>query len=78
MQAIENKDVAEYYDKFWKDLDAKNKGGINSRHRYILYHLKKAGLKKNSSVLEIGCGLGMLTSFIGKSLSSGKIKVVGV
>lgn len=78
MQAIENKDVAEYYDKFWKDLDAKNKGGINSRHRYILYHLKKAGLKKNSSVLEIGCGLGMLTSFIGKSLSSGKIKGVDI
>jgi 2-polyprenyl-3-methyl-5-hydroxy-6-metoxy-1,4-benzoquinol methylase len=78
MQEVDNKQVADYYDKFWQELDSKNLGGINSRHRYILYHLKKAGLKKNSTLLEIGCGLGMLTSFIGKELSTGKITGVDI
>ena len=78
METIENKQVAEYYDKLWKELESKNLGGINSRHRYILYHLKKAGLKKNSRILEVGCGLGMLTSFIGKSIPNGMITGVDI
>ena len=78
MQGIDNKQVAEYYDKFWQHLNAVNQGGINSRHRYILYHLKKAGLRNDSNVLEIGCGLGMLTSFIGRNLSKGKITGVDI
>jgi 2-polyprenyl-3-methyl-5-hydroxy-6-metoxy-1,4-benzoquinol methylase len=78
MQAIDNKKVAEFYDKFWADLDQKKLSGINSRHRYILYHLKKAGLRKDSKVLEIGCGLGMLTHFISRSIPSGRITGVDI
>lgn len=73
---MENQQVAAFYDKFWAELDKKKLSGINSRHRYILRNLKLAGLKRNSTVLEIGCGLGMLTGFIAKSIPAGKI--VGV
>lgn len=78
MQAVDNKQVADFYDKLWADLDQKNMSGINSRHRYILHNLKKAGLKKNSKVLEIGCGLGTLTNFISRALPSGHITGVDI
>lgn len=74
----ENKEVADFYDKFWADLDQKNLSGINSRHRYILRNLKKAGLKRNSRVLEIGCGLGMLTGFIASAIPAGMIRGVDI
>jgi 2-polyprenyl-3-methyl-5-hydroxy-6-metoxy-1,4-benzoquinol methylase len=78
MQAVDNKQVADFYDKLWADLNKNNLSGINSRHRYILYNLKKAGLKKNSKVLEIGCGLGTLTNFISGAIPSGHITGVDI
>lgn len=66
-------EVTEYYDKFkehQKDL------GVNVRHRTIFKNLKKAGLKADSKVLEIGCGIGTVSSLILKFISAGKF--VGV
>ena len=57
-------DVSEYYDKLWAELEDKQINKVNSRHRIILHKLKKLGLKKNSSLLEVGCGNGLLTSFM--------------
>jgi 2-polyprenyl-3-methyl-5-hydroxy-6-metoxy-1,4-benzoquinol methylase len=78
MQTVDNKHVAEFYDKFWADIEQKKLSGINSRHRNILLQLKKAGMRKNSTVLEIGCGLGMLTNFISKALPQGHITGVDI
>lgn len=74
--------VKEYYDTF---KDHQKKLGINIRHRTILKNLKSAGLKPNSNVLEIGCGIGTVShlilkhitqgSFVGLDISSESIKM---
>jgi trans-aconitate 2-methyltransferase len=70
---VKKAQVAGYYDELWAELDKQNKAGINSRHRFILKELLKIGLKKNSSVLEIGCGIGSLTAFIANKIPRGSI-----
>lgn len=69
------KDVTDFYNNFWKD---KKREKVNTRHRLILKHLKKYGLKSNSKVLEIGCGNGILTEFIGKSVPNGLVMGVDI
>lgn len=60
--------VKEYYDTF---KEHQKKLGINIRHRTIFKNLKKAGLKRNSNVLEIGCGIGTVSNLILKYISEG-------
>jgi trans-aconitate 2-methyltransferase len=74
--------VKEYYDTF---KEHQKKLGINVRHRTIFKNLKNAGLKPNSNVLEIGCGIGTVShlilkqipegSFVGLDISSESIKM---
>lgn len=75
-------EVKEYYDTF---KEHQKKLGINIRHRTIFKNLKNAGLKANSNVLEIGCGIGTVShlilkyitegSFVGLDISSESIKM---
>jgi trans-aconitate 2-methyltransferase len=62
-------EVEEFYNAF---KEQQQKLGVNIRHRTILRNLKKAGLKPDSNVLEIGCGIGTVSSLILKFLSQGK------
>lgn len=74
--------VKEYYDTF---KEHQKQLGINIRHRTIFKNLKNAGLKPNSNVLEIGCGIGTVShlilkfitegSFVGLDISSESIKM---
>ncbi len=61
-------EVKKYYDTF---KDHQKKLGINIRHRTILKNLKHAGLKPNSNVLEIGCGIGTVSHLILKYITGG-------
>lgn len=70
---LENKDVANYYDSF---KHHQSKLGIHVRHRTIFKNLKKQGLKTNSNVLEIGCGIGTVSNLILSYLKEGQF--VGV
>ncbi|MEO8148822.1 MAG: class I SAM-dependent methyltransferase [Bacteroidia bacterium] len=72
------KEVANYYDELWAKLEKESMAGINSRHRMILNKLKKAGLNSNSTLLEIGCGIGTLSSFIAKYVTNGKVTAVDI
>jgi trans-aconitate 2-methyltransferase len=72
------KDVSNYYNEEWASLENKKLTGINSRHRNIMKFLKKYGLKKDSQVLEIGCGIGTLSSFISSKLKNGSITGVDI
>ncbi len=74
----EYSEVSQYYDKLWAQLDQQKLSGINSRHRFFLKYLKAAGLKRNSRVLEIGCGNGTLTAFVARHIPSGKITGVDI
>ncbi len=65
--------IVNFYDNF---KNHQKKLGINIRHRTILKKLKKCGLKRDSKVLEIGCGIGTVSHLILKSIDRGKF--VGV
>jgi 2-polyprenyl-3-methyl-5-hydroxy-6-metoxy-1,4-benzoquinol methylase len=69
--SVEKEQVSEYYDKLWDDYEQTKLSKPNSRHRTVFKNLKKAGLKPDSSVLEIGCGIGSLSGLIINYLSSG-------
>lgn len=72
-QSISKKQVEEYYNAF---KEQQKKLGINIRHRTIFRNLKKNGLKRNSNVLEIGCGIGTVSSLIINYITKGNF--VGV
>ncbi|MFW5983500.1 MAG: class I SAM-dependent methyltransferase [bacterium] len=59
--------VSEFYDKY---SERQIKSGVNERHKSILSWLNKFGLQKGHSVLEIGCGIGTVTSLLAKYLSN--------
>jgi trans-aconitate 2-methyltransferase len=46
--------------------------GVNVRHRTIFKNLKKTGLKPDSNVLEIGCGIGTVSSLVLSYITGGK------
>jgi len=62
--------IKDFYDNFSR---YQSKVGVNLRHRMIFRKLKKYGLKRSDHVLEIGCGVGQLTSLIAKYIDSGFI-----
>ena len=47
--------------------------GVNIRHYTIMNRLIAAGLRRDSSVLEIGCGIGQLTSLMHQRIRKGHI-----
>lgn len=65
----QKKEVEEFYDTF---VDYQHNIGVSIRHRLIFKKLKSIGLKKDSNVLEIGCGIGTVSSLIIKYLMTGK------
>ena len=66
---VNKEQVEEFYDDFVKE---QKKIGVSVRQRLIHNNLKKIGLKNNSNVLEIGCGIGTVSSLIIKSTPNGK------
>jgi trans-aconitate 2-methyltransferase len=68
-----HKDVADYYNKVWAGIEEKTSNKPNTRHFLIFKNLKRAGLKINSKVLEIGCGSASLTHMVAKFVTEGKI-----
>ncbi|GAB2534833.1 class I SAM-dependent methyltransferase [Rufibacter soli] len=67
--------VSDFYDEYTEQQFQK---GIHIRHRTILKNLKDAGLKANSKVLEIGCGIGTVTHLIAKATPQGKVLAVDI
>ncbi|GAA4296401.1 class I SAM-dependent methyltransferase [Nibribacter koreensis] len=67
--------VSNFYDDY---TEQQFKKGIHIRHRTILHNLKKAGLKSNSKVLEIGCGIGTVTHLLAKATPQGKVLAVDI
>jgi trans-aconitate 2-methyltransferase len=61
--------VKEFYDTFTNN---QTKIGVSVRHRLIFKKLKQIGLNSNSNVLEIGCGIGTVSSLIIPFINSGK------
>ena len=64
------KEIESYYDQYVKH---QSQVGVNARHRSIIKLLKKQGMGSRHRVLEVGCGIGTLTSLIAKQVSNGSV-----
>lgn len=70
MSNISQNDVAVFYDEFAKK---QKKTGLNLRHYKSFHLIKKFGLKRHHTVLEVGCGIGTFTILLKNYLRSGSI-----
>ena len=73
MQHENRKQIADFYDQY---SDQQKKIWVNIRHRSIMQRLQKNGLNGSSNVLEIGCGVGTLTSLLVKK--AGQVLAVDI
>ncbi len=67
MSQKSQKEIAEFYDEY---SNQQSRIGVNIRHRTIMKRLKSCGMTNESAVLEIGCGIGTLTSLLVKKAGS--------
>jgi 2-polyprenyl-3-methyl-5-hydroxy-6-metoxy-1,4-benzoquinol methylase len=67
--------IGKWYDDF---AEHQVKTSVNLRHYRIMEFLVRAGLKKQSKVLEIGCGIGTLTGLLARYLRKGEIVAVDI
>lgn len=69
------KEIEAYYDQF---REHQKKLGLNVRHRTILRNVRREGLQHNSSVLEIGCGIGTVSYLLLRTVKTGKFLGVDI
>jgi trans-aconitate 2-methyltransferase len=72
---VDNKKVIEFYNDY---VGQQQDTGINERIFELFRRLKKHGLKSDSKVLELGCGIGTLTYLLSKKVTSGEIESVDI
>lgn len=65
-------EVGNFYDDF---SEFQLRAGLHERHYLMQEKLIGLGMNKNSSLLEIGAGVGMITSLIKKTITSGHVLV---
>ena len=68
-------DIARYYDEFVSRQQAL---AFNERHFFLHRMLRKQGLRSNSRVLEFGCGIGVITALMARSVKAGRILAVDI
>jgi len=66
---------AKFYDHFIKN---QVESGINDRIAGLYRRLCKMGLHTNSTVLEIGCGIGTLTFLLTRKVKTGRIEATDI
>lgn len=66
-------DIADFYDEFSKK---QVKTGANERLISLYKRLNKLGLKPDSKILELGCGVGIFTRLLAKNIYVGLIEAV--
>lgn len=72
---MQNQEIQDWYNSFaTKQL----KTGVNLRHYHILNKLRALGLKKDANVLEVGCGIGTLTSLLHQYLKKGSLTATDI
>jgi cyclopropane fatty-acyl-phospholipid synthase-like methyltransferase len=63
-------EVSEFYDNY---IENQKQYSFNDRHYLLIDKMLNYGLKPNSNVLELGCGIGVMTSLMSKKVVNGKI-----
>jgi trans-aconitate 2-methyltransferase len=72
---MKKEDVTRFYDDF---VNHQVKVSFNERHLLLFRELKRLGLSRKSSVLELGCGIGVMTSLIAGIAKNGFIEAVDI
>jgi trans-aconitate 2-methyltransferase len=72
---MKKEDVSRFYDDF---VNHQVKFSFNERHLILFKELKQLGLSRKSSVLELGCGIGVMTSLIAGVAKEGFIEAVDI
>ncbi len=70
---MKQKEISAFYDEF---VQRQLKTGANERLILLYKKLLKFGLKEQSKVLELGCGVGIFTKLLTKKISKGLIEAV--
>jgi trans-aconitate methyltransferase len=70
---METEHVSAFYDSYVREQAAT---GINDRIYGVYERLLKLGLNETSTILELGCGIGMMTSLLKRTISQGKIHAI--
>lgn len=65
------KEVSEYYDEY---VSRQLKSGANERLISLYKRLKNLGLKRDSNLLELGCGIGIFSKVLLKTIKEGSIE----
>ncbi|NND70162.1 MAG: class I SAM-dependent methyltransferase [Rhodothermales bacterium] len=68
-------EISEYYDRWVPDQVTKD---VNLRHLRIFKLLKEFGLARTDRVLEIGCGIGQVSSLILSFLKAGSLTATDI
>jgi len=68
-------EVREFYDEY---VAEQANTGINDRIYGVYERLIGLGLNAQSSVLELGCGIGMMTSLLKRKINEGKIHAIDI
>lgn len=69
-KSITPEKIEQFYDDY---VERQIKVGVNERHISIFKKMIDAGLKRHHSVLEVGCGIGTLTSLLAPYLKNGHL-----
>jgi trans-aconitate 2-methyltransferase len=72
---MDNNTIVSFYDKF---VPLQQKSGLNERIYSLYKRLIKLGLNSNSSVLELGCGIGLLSNLLAKKTKNGLVESVDI
>lgn len=68
-------DISDFYDKF---SERQFKIGANERLISLFKRCTQLGLKENSNVLELGCGVGLFTRLLSRKIKSGNVEAVDI
>lgn len=70
---METEHVSAFYNSYVREQAAT---GINDRIYGVYERLLKLGMNESSTVLELGCGIGMMTSLLKRTISQGTIHAI--
>lgn len=70
---MKQKEISDFYDEY---VQRQLKIGANDRLISLYKRLLDLGLKEDSKVLELGCGVGIFTKLLSKKLTSGILEAV--
>lgn len=72
---MKKEEVKQFYDNF---IVHQLEVSFNERHLLLFRELRKLGLSTYSKVLELGCGIGVMTSLIAKQADLGFLEAVDI